>query len=122
MPQMFDKGDHFFTFDLKSGYHHVGIHADFWTYFSTRKFYMFKVLPFGLASACYVFIKLLRPLVKRWRSKGIRAIVYIDDGTGASKTKALNEAHRDVVISDLEQAGFVLNIPKSYQKTQQIGK
>ena len=32
VPQMFEKGDHFFTFDLKSGYHHVDIHADFWTY------------------------------------------------------------------------------------------
>ena len=129
VPQMFEKGDHFFTFDLKSGYHHVDIHADFWTYLgfswgsgSTRKFYMFKVLPFGLASVCYVFTKLLRPLVQRWRNKGIRAIVYINDGIGASKTKALNEAHRDIVISDLEQAGFVLNIPKYCLKPQQIGK
>ena len=31
VPQMFDKGEHF-TFDLKSGYHHVDIHIVFWTY------------------------------------------------------------------------------------------
>ena len=49
-------------------------------------------------------------------------IVYIDDGIGASKTKALNEAHRDVVVSDLEHAGFVLNIPKSCLEPQLIGK
>ena len=129
VPQMFEKGDHFFTFDLKSGYHHVDIHVDFWTYLgfswglgTTRKYYMFKVLPFGLASACYVFTKLLRPLVKRWRSKGIRVVVYIDDGMGASKTKALNVAHRDVVVSDLKFAGFVLNVPKSHLDPQQVGK
>ena len=32
VPQMFNKGEYFFTFDLKSGYHHVDIHPDFWTY------------------------------------------------------------------------------------------
>ena len=83
VPQMFNKGEYFFTFDLKSGYHHVDIHPDFWTYLGfswcigkARLFYMymFRVLPFGLASACYVFTKLLRPLVKRWRAKGIRAL------------------------------------------------
>ena len=44
-----------------------------------RKFYIFWVLPFGLASACYIFTKLHRPLVKCWRSLGLH-IIYIDDG------------------------------------------
>lgn len=61
-----------FIFDLKSGYHHVDIHEDSQTYLefswgegAHRKCYAFQVLSFGLASACYVFTKLLRPLVKR---------------------------------------------------------
>ena len=48
---------------------------------------MFRVITFGLASACYIITKLLHPLVKRLRSKGIRAIVYIDDGIVASRTE-----------------------------------
>ena len=28
VPQMFCKGDFFFTFDLKSGYYHVNVHED----------------------------------------------------------------------------------------------
>ena len=80
------------TFDLKSGYHHVDIHQDNWPYLGFswnnasghRKFFMFRVLPFGLSTACYVFTKLLRPLVKRWRSQGRRAVIYIDDGICAS--------------------------------------
>lgn len=91
-PQLFFKGDHFFTLDLKSGYHHVDIHEDCWSYLgfswgsgSARKWYAFKVLPFGLASACYVFTKLLWPLVKRWRSMGLHCIVYIDDGICAAR-------------------------------------
>ena len=70
VPQLFCKGDSFITFDLKSGYHHVDIHKDCWPFLgfswgkvTGRKWYVFKVLPFGLASACYVFTKLLRPLV-----------------------------------------------------------
>ena len=93
IPTLFNRGDFFTTFDLKSGYHHVDIHEDSWPYLGfswgsgpARRWYTFRVLPFGLSSACYVFTKLLRPLVKRWRSKGLRCIVYIDDGICASKS------------------------------------
>ena len=41
---------------------------------------MFTVLPFGLSSACYIFTKLLRPLVRYWRASGIRTVIYIDNG------------------------------------------
>lgn len=30
--QMFRKGEYFFTFDLKSGYHHVDVYIDFWIF------------------------------------------------------------------------------------------
>ena len=46
---------------------------------------MFTVLPLGLASACYMFTKLVRPLVKYWRGRGLRIIVYLDDGLCATK-------------------------------------
>ena len=32
IPHIFSKGDYFFHFDLKSGYHHVDIHEDCWPY------------------------------------------------------------------------------------------
>ena len=68
--QMIEKGDYAIIFDLKSGYHHVDIHADYWQYlgFSWKGengvivYYMFRVLPFGLATAPFVFTKLLKPL------------------------------------------------------------
>ena len=43
-----------FSFDLKSGYHHVDIAKEHWKYleFSWGScYYVFTVLPFGLASA-----------------------------------------------------------------------
>ena len=84
IPSLFSKGDHMFTFDLKSGYHHVDIHEDFQTYLgfswgegASRRFYVFRVLPFGLASACYVFTKLLRPLIKHWATVSFYILMMV---------------------------------------------
>ena len=127
IPVLFKKGDYMFTFDLKSGYHHVDIHEDSQKYLGFswdegmhREFFIFRVLPFGLASACYVFTKLLRPLVKRWRARGLRVILYIDDGICASSSVAKCIEDKNVILSDLERAGFVLNVSKSCLEPHQI--
>ena len=39
-----------------------------WRFNGVPRYFTFAVLPFGLSSACFCFTKLLRPLVKRWRS------------------------------------------------------
>jgi hypothetical protein len=130
LPPLFRQGDYMITFDLKSGYHHVDIHEDCWPYLGfswndflgRRSFYVFRVLPFGLSTACYVFTKLLRPLVKRWRARGIRAVVYIDDGICAASSTQKAEQHSAVLQADLERAGFVLNIKKSRLAPHQVGE
>ena len=111
----FEKGEYIITFDLKSGYHHVDIHVESQTYLGfewSGKHYVFTVLPFGLSSACYIFTKLLRPLVKYWRSQGIKAVIYLDDGIAS--VPQLEEAKRISFLmkSDLEQAGFVVHPTK----------
>ena len=56
-----DKGKYLFSFNLKTGYHHVEIaelchkHLRF---ACDNKFCVFTVLLFGVASACYIFTKL----------------------------------------------------------------
>ena len=126
IPDLCNTGDFFFTFDLK--YHHVDIHPDYWTYLGfswsingVRKFYKFRVLPFGLSTACYVFTKLLRPLVKRWRSFGYRVILYIDDGIGIASSHTECVTIRNAILSDLEKAGLVLNIKKSQLVPKRVG-
>ena len=49
---------------------------------------------------------------------GLRAIVYIDDSICASASEA--EKAKDVVVSDLDRAGFVLNIMKSQLSPVQV--
>ena len=81
-------GDFMFSFDRKSGYHHVEIfpeHRQYlsfsWTFSSgITKYFQFSVLPFGLSSASYLFTKLLKPLVKKWRTEYKSIVEFLDDG------------------------------------------
>ena len=78
-----------FSFDLHSAYHHVEMfypHTEFlgfsWVVNGKQKFYKFLVLPFGLKSAPYIFTKITRPLIKKWRGEGKCLVMYLDDGIG----------------------------------------
>jgi len=42
----------------------------------SENYNVLKVLQFGLSTACYLFTKLMLPLVKHWRGRGLKAIVY----------------------------------------------
>ena len=70
------------------------------------------MLPFGLSPAPYVFTKVKRQLTKYWRQKGIRIVLYIDDGLGGAGTfdRALTVSQQ--VKSDLISCGFT-----PYQKS-----
>jgi len=67
---------------------------------------VFNVLPFGLATACYAFTKLLRPLVKYWRGKGLRALLYLDDGIVAVSGKEAAQVASQQVRGDLTKPGL----------------
>ena len=80
----FQKGDYMFSFDLKSGYHHIDIfheHTKFlsfaWDIDNRTQYFSFSVLPFGLTTAPYVFTKCLRPMVHHWRQKGFFIVVFL---------------------------------------------
>ena len=116
---MFQQGDYMFSFDFKSGYHHIDIHRQNWKFLGfswgqgrEQQFYVFCVLPFGLATACYLFTKLLRPLVWHWRAQGLQAVVYLDDGMVAVSGKKEAQIASVLVQEDLSSAGFVINHAK----------
>lgn len=109
-----------FSFDIKSGYHHVFIfppHQSFlgfpWFYRGKTRYFCCRVLPFGLSSAPYIFTKLFRPLVAYWRQQGIHIVVYLDDGLGEAPSYQVALDHSTKVKSDLVHSGFVPNSEKS---------
>ena len=80
----FQKAAYMISFDLKSGYH-IDIHPDHqtflgfaWKFSGDTKFryFVFSVLPFGLASAPFIFTKCLRPLEKYWRIQGVNIVLF----------------------------------------------
>ena len=87
-----------FSFDLKSGYHHVGIFPDHREYLAFswefvpghQGFFQFTVLLFGLSSAPYIFTKLLKPLETHWRAQGIPIAIFFDDGVGVGPSFKLS--------------------------------
>lgn len=120
--EILSPGDFMFTFDLKSGYHHVEIfleHRKFlsfsWEFSNGRtRYFQFAVLPFGLSSAPYLFTKLLKPLIKHWRSQGISILMYIDDGLGAASSYTSAKIISLQVHADLLKFGFLPNEQKCY--------
>ena len=119
---LLEKGDDMFSFDLKSGYHHVDIAKEHWKYLGfswESRFYVFTILPFGLSSACYIFTKLVRPLVRYWWERGLRVIVYLDDGLCAMDGESNALEASTLVQSTLSQAGLVANVKKSIWKHTQ---
>ena len=129
LSQVLQEGHWFFTWDLKSGYHHVDISPDHqkylgfaWPFNGVLRYFTFAVLPFGLSSACFCFTKLLRPLVKRWRSMGHNSFVYLDDGLGSQPGRMSAFAAAFIQRKDLASSGLLVNEEKSHWVPMQVGE
>ena len=93
-----------------------------WSFDGVERYFVFKVLPFGLSSACYLFTKMFKPFVARWRSLGIFAIVYIDDGIFACRTLSDAQSASTLVRFDLQHSGWKCNEKKSNWEPRQLGE
>ena len=70
------------TIDLQDAYFLVPIAYEdrrFLRFRFQNQLFQFRVLPFGLASAPYIFTKILKPVVSTFRERGFLSIVYLDD-------------------------------------------
>ena len=81
----------------------------------------FSVLPFGLASAPFVFTKIQKALVKHWRKKGIRIFTYLDDGAGVGKSYATASLASNMVKGDIAASGFIAHPKKCCWEPTQVG-
>ena len=115
------KGSYMFHFDFRSGYHHIDIFQEHWTYLGfswtsedgVTSYYCFVVLPFGLSTAPYIFTKVCRVFVKYWRSHGIKIVIFIDDGIGAASSYGKCKIVSEFVKMSIEDSGFLSNEEKS---------
>ncbi|GJP59917.1 hypothetical protein CLOP_g15789, partial [Closterium sp. NIES-67] len=114
-------GDWMFSIDLKSGYHHVDIHPSCWKFLGFQfggHSYCFRSLPFGLATAPFIFTQLIKQLARRWRTTEVRVIPYVDNILFLCHSEADAQETCNHIIGDLRNAGL-RNTKKSHlQPTQ----
>lgn len=113
------QGNYAIKFDLKSGYHHLDIHPQHqkflgfsWNFDGVQRYFIFTVLPFGIASASHIFTKVLRTLVNYWRALSYPVIVYLDDGWACDNLERC-QIMSDSILNTLLSAGFLPNYDKS---------
>lgn len=85
LKNVFEVGDFIFLFDLKSVYYYIMMYEldkEYLGFKWNNKYYVFKVLLFGISIVGYIFLKLMREIVKFWRIKGYKIVLYLDDGIG----------------------------------------
>ena len=109
-----------FSFDIKSGYHHIDIFPpdqEFlgfsWFKDGFTLFDKFTVLPYGLSIGPFIFLKVMRPLVRYWPLQAFRIAVYLDDGLGVCPSFVDCFSKSLAVKSNLFRVGFVANTQKS---------
>ena len=122
MKEYISTGCYLYKFDIRAGYYHIEIgegHQTYlgfsWTFDGVTKSFVFLVLPFGITSP-FVFTKVMRDLIKYWRSLNIKIGCFLDDGLGMTKRLAIGykeaKSVRDTLIL---QASLLItkNLPRS---------
>lgn len=114
--QLLRAGDYMVSIDLKSAYWHVPLHRSHRRYLGfclDGVSYRFRVLPFGLSAAPWVFYRLLAPVVSALRAEGVRVACYLDDLVIFGRSPADCRRAGQRVANLLATLGFLLHPEKS---------
>lgn len=116
-------------YDIHSAYHHLNVyepHTDMlgfsWEIEGEITYFKFLVLPFGLSTAPYIYSKVMRPLVCKWRGEGKKVTMYLDDGFGCDTTLESTYLMSAEIKHDLILSGFVPKAEKCFWEPTQCLK
>ena len=90
------------VYDIKSCYHQVSMAEDHrkylgfsWFIAGKQRYFIFKVVPFGICSGPSICKNIFRPLIVKWRSEGIPTVLFFDDGiVGGGRTKHVKKPQK----------------------------
>lgn len=115
-------GDWLVSIDLKDAYFHVLVAADFQQFLCFavgQQHLQFICLPFSLTTSPRVFSKVLLAVLALLRVKGVRLHHYLDNLLLLAQDKGQLLEHRSLVISTLQEFGWLLNLEKSHLEPSQ---
>ena len=118
--KLIEPDDYMFTIDLKDGYYHLNMSNQAIPFMGLQWegiFYVYKVLPFGLAISPLVFSKVIRSVISHLRRKQHRILAYLDNFLGLSKNKSLRT--KKAVLKLLAKLGFHISVEKSSLQLEQ---
>ena len=111
------------SIDVKDAYFHIQVHKAFRHYLLfayQNTVYQFRVLPFGVATAPYIFTRIVKAMAAQFRVRGIQFHHYIDDWliVADSPQKAIDHARH--VIQLATRLGWIPNWEKSCLTPTQV--
>ena len=113
---MINQGDYLTSIDLTDAFMHVLVHQSsrrFLQFTWKGRLFQFRVLPFGMSLSPMVFTKILKPVLRWARRKGIRLTAYLDDLLIVAKDRATSLRHTELVLHKLADLGFLIKRSKS---------
>ncbi|XP_018404624.1 PREDICTED: uncharacterized protein LOC108781208 [Cyphomyrmex costatus] len=113
------------SIDLQDAYFLIPIHQEdrkFLRFRFRSQLFQFRVLPFDLASAPYIFSKILRPILHTLREKGFFSVAYLDDFLliGPSYDQCRNNVRATVNL--LTSLDFIINERKSMLTPSKVAR
>ena len=102
--------------DVKSGYHHIVIRPQdrrFLAFRFRNQLYRWKVLPFGLSTAPWVFVKTIKVTLKVLREAGLRCKLYMDDPLLAAQSAEQLQRDQLTLWTICHEMGWALSPDKS---------
>jgi hypothetical protein len=125
---MVNRDDFLTSIDLADAFLHVLVHQSSRKYLQFEwdgQLFQFRVLPFGLSLSPLVFTKILKPVLRWARRKGIRISAYFDDLLIVARDKRTSQVHTRLVLQKLNELGFLTKESKSHlrpsQRLQHLG-
>lgn len=121
--QLIWKGAYATVIDITDAYYAVSICPEDRKYLRFTldgKLFQFCCLPFGLSSAPYTYVKLMKPILVFLRSRGITCANYLDDFLILSDSPSSCTDNTMSLVNLLNDLGFRINSQKSRLSPAQI--
>lgn len=114
--QLLSPGDFLASIDIQDAYLHIPIYPEDRRYLRFRfqgQLYQFRALPFGLASAPFIFTKCLKPALSYLRERGFLLVAFLDDFLIIAPSYEVCVHSVSETSNLLNSLGFLINKRKS---------